>query len=413
MVIPRYLLFLLLLVLLCSAAGAAGNQQQEGRILIAVYAAGGSLETDYGLITDDIRQMVAGAANTTPDTLEILVAYGGSKKPGWQGMTIQNISGLAADLADGETLNNSKVLARFPDASMGSPASLGGFLSWIYTHYQYDRIFLILIGHGEAYTGMLFDQNHDDDPLTLPELVKSLQTGGFNVELIGFDTCLMSSLEVASVVSGYASYMIASEESEPAEGWRYDTLVSYLAKNPDAPVEEYGAALFQSYLQNPVQGKTLSLLKLDETGSVTICLDRFAKDLIPILTTSSGYHALMKAFNSSQQFGLTGNGTLDPATMDLVDVAEHVGLTDPILLEPTADLIDAAQRMVILSVHDDTIPNAHGVAILSPVQINSGFYRFYRDEAAITPAWDRFITRYLEISDDPIDEFTLLSPSES
>ncbi|PKL60371.1 MAG: hypothetical protein CVV33_03015 [Methanomicrobiales archaeon HGW-Methanomicrobiales-4] len=392
-------MFLLLLTLICHTTGAVGDQQ-EGRVLIAVYAAGGSLETDYGLITDDISQMVTGIGNTTPDTLEILVAYGGSKKPGWEGMTIQNISGLAADLADDDSLNRSEVLARFPEASMGSSAALGEFLSWIHTHYHYDRIFLVLIGHGEAYTGMLFDQNHKDDPLTLPELVKALQIGGFNVELIGFDTCLMSSLEVASVVSGYASYMIASEESEPAEGWQYETLVSYLAENPDAPAEGYGDALLQSYLQNPIQGKTLSLLKLDEAGSVTASLDRLSKELIPILATSSGYRTLAQAFNSSQQFGLNGDGTLDPATMDLVDVAEQIGLVDPVLLESTTDLIDATRRMVILSVHDDAVPRAYGVAILSPVQINSGFYRFYRDEAAITPAWDRFMTRYLEFSDN-------------
>jgi hypothetical protein len=395
-----YPILFFLIILLCNAVEAEGDLQ-EGRILFAVYTAGGNLETDYGLITDDIRQMVKGAGNVSPDTLEILVAYGGSDKPGWQGMTIQNISSLAADLKNDDQLNSSHVLARFPDASMGSADALGEFLSWIRENYRYDRIFLVLIGHGEAYTGMLFDQNHEDDPLTLPELVEAFQEGAFNVELIGFDTCLMGSLEVASVVSGYASYMIASEESEPSEGWRYDTFVSYLADNPDATVHEVGTALLRSYLKNPVQGKTLSLLKLDETGAVTACLERFAKNLLPVLDTPEGYYGLAESFHSSQQFGLTGEGVLDPATMDLADVAEHTVIMDSVFSEPASDLIEAVGRMVILSVHDEAVPDAHGIAILSPVQINSGFYRFYQKEAAITPSWDRFMTRYLEISDNP------------
>ena len=47
---------------------------------------------------------------------------------------------------------------------------------------------------------------------------------GKNLEIIGFDCCLMSSLEVASAFHDrnsdnyYADYMIASEETEPIDG---------------------------------------------------------------------------------------------------------------------------------------------------------------------------------------------------
>ena len=40
-------------------------------------------------------------------------------------------------------------------------------------------------------------------------------------ELIGFDACLMASVEMASVASPYAKYMVASEEVEPGSGWDY------------------------------------------------------------------------------------------------------------------------------------------------------------------------------------------------
>ncbi len=386
-----------LFILLLTSAAAA--EEQTGKVLVAVYAAGGSLETDYGLITEDITQMVAGAANATPQTLELLVAYGGSARPGWQGMTIANRSGLAHDLVDGRLGNRTDAIAWYPDASMGNASTVGTFLHTIRAGYRYDRVFLILIGHGEAYTGMLFDQNHKEDPLTTAELVKGLEIGGFNVEVIGLDTCLMSTLEVASRLSGYSRYMIASEESEPAEGWRYESFISGLVKNPDAPVSDVGRSLLETYLANPAQGKTLSVLDLDEAGVVTASLDRLSKLLLPLLDTPEGYRSLADAFNKTQQFGLTSEGVLDPATMDLIGFAEEINRIDPGLEGLSDDLINATKAMVILSGHDDRVPGAKGLAILSPVQINPGFYQYYHDEAFITPSWDRLLARYLEITD--------------
>lgn len=388
-----------LLLLLCPVSGA--QVPAQGKVLVAIYAVGGSLETDYGLITDDIVQMVKGAANTTPQTIEVLVAYGGSEKPGWQGMKVATIRNLSHDLADdGAVGNTSDAIAVFPDVSMGDAGALGEYLHLIRSGYDYDRVFLILIGHGEAYTGMLFDQNHGDDPLTIPELVAGLQTGGFNVEMIGLDTCLMSTLEVASSLSGYSRYLIASEESEPAEGWRYDALIPYLAEHPDAPVSDIGGVLLRTYLENPVKGKTLSVLDLTNVGDVTSHLDHLSKLLIPALETSGGYSEISDIINSTQQFGLTGKGILDPATMDLIGFGEQVEtMNSGLFAEPAADLVNATRQMVLLSGHDDLVPSAQGIAILSPIQINSAFYRYYQNEATITPSWDRFMIRYLEWSD--------------
>ncbi len=396
----RTLCMMICILLLSSPAECDNGFLQEGTVLVLVYASGGDLEADYGLITEDIGQILSGSEGSSPDTVEVVVAYGGSARPGWNGMKIANLSLLRQDLADGELGNQSYCLTAFPDASMGSADTLGEFLLFARDRFRYDRVFLILIGHGEAYTGMLFDQNHGNDPLTLPELVSGLQRGGFNVELAGFDTCLMGSLETASRMSGYARYMIASEESEPAEGWQYDQFISSLVRDPRANITLIGNQVITGYLQGNGSGRTLSLLDLEQAGVVTAELDRYADDLLPLLNTPEGYHSLEQAFFSSQQFGLTGNGTLDPATMDLADVVKQTSMADPLLKEPADTLLQAIGRMVIRSGHDEFAPRANGLAILSPVQINSRFYEYYRDEVKITPSWDQFMKRYLEVSDE-------------
>lgn len=68
-----------------------------------------------------------------------------------------------------------------------------------------------------------WDEMFSLDCLTLNELKTDLREANLLQRLnwIGFDACLMGSLEVASVCAPYADYMIASQELEPGRGWDY------------------------------------------------------------------------------------------------------------------------------------------------------------------------------------------------
>lgn len=65
--------------------------------------------------------------------------------------------------------------------------------------------------------------NQDLD--TALETICASALDGKNFEFIGFDACLMSMLEIASIVKKYANIMIASQELELAAGWRYDNIL--------------------------------------------------------------------------------------------------------------------------------------------------------------------------------------------
>ncbi|MDD1723883.1 MAG: clostripain-related cysteine peptidase, partial [Methanospirillum sp.] len=343
---------------------------------------------------------VKGAGNSTPERLQVIAAYGGADKPGWHGMTIADLDDLRGDLKDGTLGNNQSFIIQLPRADMGDPKSLAFFLSFIREQYRYDRVFLVLIGHGEAYTGMLFDQNHEDDGLTPQELVRSLEETSWNSELIGIDSCLMGCLEVASALSPYARYLIASEESEPAEGWPYETWVRYLTEYPDAQPEEHARVLFDEYMKNTEPGKTIALLHLRETGYLTSELDRFGRDLSALQNTREGTELTESAIMQTQQFGLTAEGTLEEATMDIYDFADKIGEHVPYLSESADGVREGINRTVILARHDEKVPGAHGIAIISPVLINPDFYEYYKTSASITPAWDRFISAFLGIEAD-------------
>lgn len=111
---------------------------------------------------------------------------------------------------------------------MGDPLTLSSFLNYGFDFFPADSYSLILWDHGGGpVLGYGVDENFRD-LLTLDELSEALEdsVGAHmtKLEWIGFDACLMSSLEVASVLAPYANYMIASQETEPGWGWNYDFL---------------------------------------------------------------------------------------------------------------------------------------------------------------------------------------------
>lgn len=44
---------------------------------------------------------------------------------------------------------------------------------------------------------------------------------GQRIDILGFDACLMSHVEIGYQVRNYVDFLVASEETEPAQGWDY------------------------------------------------------------------------------------------------------------------------------------------------------------------------------------------------
>ena len=66
-------------------------------------------------------------------------------------------------------------------------------------------------------------------------------------EIVGLDTCLMATYELADDLYGFAKYMVASEEVEPGNGWEYTGMLTALANNPAMSGAGIGQAICDSY----------------------------------------------------------------------------------------------------------------------------------------------------------------------
>lgn len=140
------------------------------------------------------------------------------------------------------------------EADMGDPQTLIDFTTWAVETYPADRYALILSDHGAGWPGGWNDPApNEGSELKLWEIASALEsitsaTGIGKFDLLGFDACLMSQLEVYAAVYPYAHYIVASQETEPSLGWAYTAWISQLAGDPGVDNAQVAASIVDSYI---------------------------------------------------------------------------------------------------------------------------------------------------------------------
>ena len=82
-------------------AAADGTAQTPAKTQVLLYLVGSDLESESGTGTADLKEISQVYQNIDPSKLDIVVAFGGAKNPGWQGMKIATIEQLIQDAKDG------------------------------------------------------------------------------------------------------------------------------------------------------------------------------------------------------------------------------------------------------------------------------------------------------------------------
>jgi hypothetical protein len=371
-----------------------GSGKLRGSTLVAVYMVGSDLESESGYASLDILEILEGAPINQTD-MEVVLAYGGAAAEGWKGMTIADLEDLRQDAADGVVGNEAYHRKVYKRANMGDKESLETFLSYIRDNYESEKVLLIFWDHGDAYRGLCFDENHGYDSLEIPELESALAASELHFDLIGFDACLMSTLELAKAVGPFADYMLASETIEPTHGWDYTAFAEYAAEHPDAPPEAVGREIIDSYLENPahVRPLTLSLLDLSKTDAVLESFDALAAGLESEIANPMAYCGLGASFTGARKFGVEPRQEAE-VSMDLKGFTLEVREEVPLLSEEAETLLETLDTFVVYARHDGSVPGAHGISVYSPHATES-YYRQYR-EVSVSETWYGVLGEYMD-----------------
>src|SRR5665647_1333793 len=183
-----------------------GNGRDKATVM--VYMCATDLEANGGMATADLQEMLNSRIS---DQVNIVVETGGAAK--WQNNIISNRTNQRYLL----TTSGLKLIEdNLGKKSMVDPGTLSNFIQYSKANYPADRYMLVMWDHGGgSLSGYGYDQNYPNDGMTLDEIATALKNGGCAFDLVGFDACLMATLETAMVLEPYADYMIASEEVEP------------------------------------------------------------------------------------------------------------------------------------------------------------------------------------------------------
>jgi hypothetical protein len=376
-----YIVLFILVISLSNADTLPGMKYNNGTVL-AVYVIGSDLEYNRdlpyagGAASNDITEIITGYGSGAPG-LDVLIAYGGSLKPGWKGITIATPEQVKDDLIDNQIGVNATYLMRDEKANMADKKTLTTFLQYVASHSPGKRILLVFWNHGAAWDGFGMDSNFidpisgDRDLLSLEEMKDALQESGNHYDLIGFDACLMANLEVVSSVASYGDVLVASEEVEPGFGWDWVTTVKKLGENPSIDVKQLGTGIVDSYLTNPnhdSEPKTLAVIDLKQAQDLKSKFNAFSSDMGGKLSNPEILRGYENALLKVQAFGTYAlkSGETFEYTVDMEDYLSAIKRNNPSLASDVDPILAALNMTVIYFREDGSRPTAKGLSIYSP-----------------------------------------------
>lgn len=293
----------------------------EGRTLF-IYMCGSNLETKQGLAGKNIDEILS--ADT--GNLNIVIQTGGAKT--WRSHDISESASQRYEVKNGEL----QLLDTLTQLNMGDAETLTEFLAWGQEQYPTNHNMLIVWDHGGgAAKGVCFDENYGFDGLTLSELHKALNDAKLNTkfDIIGFDACLMATVETADTVQDFADYMIASEEIEPSGGWDYKTLVEAFASKSDSL--EIGKTVCDFFIEKcKAAGKdtfaALSVFDLSKTDALIEKFNDFIGVLDKNITDKNFSSFITDSLNRTEKMG--GDRTAEGSSnmIDMISFVTRVAL---------------------------------------------------------------------------------------
>ena len=335
-----------------------GNGQDT--VTLMVYMCGTDLESKYGMATKDLMEM---ASATLSNKVNILVFTGGCKQ--WKNQAVSNQVNQIYRVAQGglETL-----VADAGTAAMTDPNNLASFIQWCGQNFPASRNMLIFWDHGAgSLQGYGYDEkNVRSGSMSLAQIDSALKAANMKFDFIGFDACLMATAENALMLSKYADYMIASEETEPGVGWYYTNWLTTLSNNTSTPTIQIGKQIVDDFVdvcaqQCRGQQTTLSVVDLAElSGTMGDAFTAFSNGTKSIIA-SNGYQTVSRARSNTREFA--GSSSIDQ--IDLVHFAKNLGTDEA---KKLADVLLSAVKYNRAA----NITNAYGLSIYFPYKKVAG-----------------------------------------
>ena len=327
------------------------SKDSEGSFCLLVYMIGSDLENYDGAASNDIQEMLEAASG---DNLNIVIQTGGSKS--W------HLKEITADKIGRYRISNGKLetIELLDNVRMSEAGTLADFISWAGKKYPADRYGMVLWNHGGGtLIGYGLDEYYPDETMSIEEIHETFSKSGMHFDFIGFDACLMCTVETAVALSGHADYMIASEETEPSTGWYYTEWIKRISDNPGLSIPELAGTIIDSFVSGPDYNKydfyTLSLIDLKKIGDLYLALSEYFKEEEAIFNEQ--FQNTLTARAHTKSFGNDGYEQID--LFDYLESSEEETQSGR-----AQNVIEKAKEAVCY--YRGTVAGSNGIAIYYP-----------------------------------------------
>ncbi|MGN0166885.1 MAG: clostripain-related cysteine peptidase [Acetatifactor sp.] len=322
----------------------------DGSWAVYWYLCGSDLETNGGFATIDLGEMME---VQLPENVNVVIQTGGAAV--WQNEYVDSHK-LQRWLYNSEGL---QLLEEQETDNMGDAQTLYDFLNFANTNYPADKVAVTFWNHGGgSVSGAAFDEIHALDSLDLAEMYQAFDAvwpadaENPALELVGFDTCLMATVDVAAIFQNFSKYLVGSEEVEPGNGWYYTGWLGALAENPDMNGEELGIAICNTYYEGceavgTQDQTTLSVTDLTKLTPLLEAYESFGQEAFLAASEDPGFFAeLGRAAAQSENYG--GN-TREQGYTNMVDLG-HLARQTAWMLPSAQSVCDALAECVVYQV---------------------------------------------------------------
>lgn len=396
----------LLVTLLFMLVACGGESSSPAKTTVLVYMEGTNLETDGVAASKNIGEMLA--AKYSPDVNVVLATGAANKRSsGW----VTNWKTVKYHVVHNASLEEKADLGT---VDMGKPEQLTNFIEWGQKNYPADRYILVFWDHGGGTLGGFGGYSTAKPPAGFPttsglsvsqlrDVVKAnVAKTGKKFEVIGFDACLMGTLEVANSFTGSANYLVASQDVEAGAGWDWTALLNFIVANPSTDGAKIGTAIAKSFYAklertDTEENKesttaTLSVIDLEKIKPLNEALAAYSVWQQKVLTDggADAWYELAYARASTVDFytsdlDLSGSGD----TVDIVDLLNSIQVIHD---APVLDnLKKAVQNAVVYNQVGTDRTSASGLSMLFPT------YTVWSDESINTFADIASVSEYRDL----------------
>lgn len=355
-----------------SIRSAKPGKEQEKTLLIYMVASDLESNIEWQNATRDLTEILNAGFDCPQANL---VVYAGGTTAWWNGLPAEQNCYLAYN----HDTNEFDIYAD-EKANMAASEVLSGCLNTVKEKFPAKEYEIIFWDHG---AGPLEGYGNDTrfDPqapkninmLSVEDICRAFEEAGFDQKpfaWIGFDACLMGSLEVLSAMKPYTDTLIAAPETEPGSGWNYQFLSEYdLSKSPEdissLIVNYYGDSLRNKHSEKSNVRFSLAAYDLSKAEALQTAVDDlFVQINSAVEKNAAEVQKITEAAGKSWNYGYkTG--------FELIDLGQFVSLL-PDEYEPAANKVkEAIGKMIFCG--QSNLASTTGMSFYLPVQEKNNY----------------------------------------